>query len=482
MRYRTLYELMDMYEDDAVELGEDSPVDTDRVLKMTMARLGPQAVADRRGRRPARTALRIGLIAAAVAAAMSVTAYAVYQATVSDYIIPEEAGTEQAEAPAARLSLVGYQGTAEYEASVEWSAWQEKNPPDFSAVGNDDSYYETPKNYAALYDAPFKAQAEKLDQIMAKYGLAPLEDMCSIYAPEEVYDALGTDPFLPEGSWGGGYLYNDGTFKLEAIDFGTEDLNGTLFVSCKGSFARIFGGVPADYEEWSYTAASGQTVDLVMGTNGALMLLETEGAYIHLSVDMGSAYTRADLEKLADSVGFDVLAERFDGSVTREQATEDFYAFIRRREGATDTCNRRGEADEAIAALGDYYLADLPDGYFMYIVSGYTREPGVLDETFAERRYEGPGGEIVLIWSDDPALSEVLPLVENDDGTKVYPDREQITVNGCQARLLTAENEDYDDFGEIEWFDEALGLRFVVNGFGVDRDALISAAQSVRAR
>lgn len=548
MRYRTLYELMDRYQGGEVDIAEESPVDTDRVLEMTMDRLGPQAAR----RRPARNTLRTCLIAAAIAAAMSVTAYAVYQATVSDYIIPEEAAAEQTEAPVARLSLVGYQGTPEYEAYVEWDTWQKENPTDFSGVGNDDSYFETEKKYAALYGAPFKAQAEKLDQIMAKYGLVPLEDMHFVYAPEEVYDALGTDPFLPAGSWGGGYVYNDGTFKLEAIDFGTEDLEGTLFVSVKGSFARISGGVPADYAEWSYTTASGQTVDLVMGTNGALMLLETEGAYIHLSVNMGAqavyrtedmlpvskeqyaaelrqyaengvmsqeelaeamenideryqeyldlnfgdadpdtpiqpAYTKADLEKLADSIGFDVLAERFDGSVTREQATEDFYAFVGRLESATDTYNRRGGADAAIAALGDYYLADLPDGFFMYIVSGCLQEPGVMDETFAERRYDGPGGEIALLWSDAMELSELSPMEVTEDGEGIYPEAEQVTVQGHEARYWS----DDETGARVEWLDEDRGLWFQVTaGWGssmgvrwtLDRDEFLAIAESVTAR
>ncbi len=571
MRYRTLYELMDHYQDDEVDLAEESPVDTDRVLEMTMSRLGPQAASRRRAakRRPARNTLRTALIAAAIAAAMSVTAYAVYQATVEDYIIPEETAEEQVpppaipeteapaeptDAPVSRLSLVGYQGTPEYEAYVEWDTWQKENPTDFSAVDNDDSYFETEKNYAALYGAYFKAQAEKLDEIMAKHGLVPLEDMHFVYAPEEVYDFLGTDPFLPEGSWGSGYVYNDGTFKLEAIDFGTEDLNGTLFVSCKGSFARIFGGVPADYEEWSYTTASGQTVDLVMGTNGALMLLETDGAYIHLSVNMGteavyrtedmlpiskeqytadlqrdaedgaisqealaeamenidekyqeyldinfgdvdlaapiqSAYTKADLEKLADSVGFDVLAERFDGSVTREQATEDYYAFIQRLESATDTYNRTEDADAAIAAIGDYYLKDL-EGFSMYSVSGQTADDPMVGDgcNYVIRRYQGSaGGGIDLSWSDATELSELSPLKETEDGEEIYPETEQVTVQGHEARYWSD-----DEIGaEVEWLDQEQGLRFRVTAWwggsmGVpwtlEKDELLAIAESVTAQ
>ncbi len=551
MRYQTFYDLMDYYEDQAgIDLAENAPVRADRVAERTAARPGPRAAAagPAKKRRPVGRMLRTGLIAAVLAAALGVTAYAVYMATVDKYVLPEETAaeapppaaepeqTDAAPAPepaAAHLSLVGYQGTPEYEAYVEWEQWLKDNPTDFSGVGNDDSYYETDKNYAALYGAYFQDQAEKLDEIMAKYDLTPLKEMHFVYAPEEVYDYLGTDPFLPDGSWGGGYVYDDGTFKLEAIDFGTEDLDGTLFVSVKGSFARIFSRAPEDYQEWSYTTASGQTVDLVMGTDQSLMLFETDGAYIHLDVNMGSeavypeapdimseeeywaslyervpeekwdqidegsyefylsnfddydpdtptqpAYTKADLEKLADSVGFDVLAERFADPVDREKSLADYEAFIDRLENATDTYNRSGDADAAIAALGDYYLTDLPEGYAMYSVSGSTPMEGVTDETYAVRSYDGPGGVIMLMWTDDPQLNEPFPITETEDGEVVYPDQEQVQVNGIQAQCLS-----WDGGVQLEWFDETLGLRFrVAADADMSRDQMISLAESITAR
>ena len=560
MRYQTFYDLMDHYVDeDDIDMAEDTPVRADKVAARTAARLGPRAMTDgpAKKRRPAGRLLRTGLVAAALVAALSVTAYAVYMATVDKYILPEptaeqvpppaaEDAAEQTGAPAptaepahARLSMVGYQGTPEYEAYVEWETWQQENPTDFSSVGNDDSYYETDKNYAALYGACFQSQAEKLDEIMAKYGLTPLREMHFVYAPEEVYDYLDTAPFLPAGSGGSGYVYDDGTFKLEAIDFGTEDLDGTLFVSVKGSFARISGPAPTDYEEWSYTAASGQTVDLVMGTDRSVMLFETDGAYIQLDVNMGTeavypeapdimseedywnmlrqlepdlteeeragiytensyetyltnfndydpdtpdqpAYTKADLEKLADSVGFDVLAERFADPVDREKSLADYEAFVQRLESATDTYNRGGDADAAMAALGDYYLAEVPEGYAMYYVFGSLRSEGVTDETYVVRSYDGPGGEIVLLWSDDPQLSELFPLRGSADGTVVvYPETEQVTVNGCEARYAAGAD---DNYAQIEWFDDTLGLRFSISGSYMTKDEIISIAESVTAR
>ena len=570
MSYTTLYDLMDHYREDELDLPDARVTDADRVSRLVHERLRPAAVGGHAAprRRRGRRAL-IAAAAAVMAIVLGVTAYAVYQASVKDYIIQPspaiETGTEPAPAPDAEaepvqeqasLSLVGYQGTPEYEAYAEWSAWQEANRDldRFIEMGVDDSYYETPENYAHLYAAPFRDQAEKLDEIMEKYGLTPLEERYFIYSPEDVYDYLGTASFLPAGSRGGGYFYDDGTFKLEAIDFGTDSLSGTLYASVKGSFSMIAGFVPQDYEEWSYTTASGQTLDLVMGTDGSLMLLETEGAYIYLGVNMGTepvypdqpqskdefragyeeivasedatdqgkawaaqiiedidkayqdyldanfggvdldepirpAYTKRDLEALADTVGFDVLAQRFAGPVDREKAQENYYAFVQRL-SATDTHNRAADADTAIADLGDYAIAALPEGYALYVVDGQTADDSITGDgyNYVTCRYQGPtGGEITLTWSDGLEMSEVSPLSfslgENGEPVDaVYPEEEQVTVGGHDARYLEG---DEGRRQELEWTDPDLGLRFqVVRSWGAQmtKDEFIAMAESVAAQ
>ena len=575
MSYTTLYDLMDHYREDELDLPDARVTDADRISRLVHDRLRPAAVgghAAPRRRRGCRAL--IAAAAAVMAAVLGVTAYAVYQASLKDYIIQPspaiETGTEPAPEPdaeaaeadaqpvqaKARLSLVGYQGTPEYEAYAEWSAWHDENwdLDRFSELGVDDSYYEVPENYALLYDAHFRDQAEKLDEIMEKYGLTPLEELHVIYAPEEVYDYLGTAPFLPDGSRGGGYVYDDGTFELEAIDFGTDSLSGTLYASVKGSFSMVTGFVPQDYEEWSYTTASGQTLDLVMGTDGSLMLLETDGAYIHLDVDMGTepvypdqpktkdefraryeeiiasedateqdkawaaqiiedidkayqdyldtnfggvdldepirpAYTKQDLEALADTVGFDVLAQRFAGPVDREKALENYHAFVQRLESATDTHNRTGDADAAIAAIGDYAVTAPPEGYALYRVHGQTADDPMGDGcNYVTRRYQGlTGGEITLTWSDGLEMSEVMPLSfsidENGETVDiVYPEEEQVTVSGHDARYLYGYEGKYQ---ELEWIDPDLGLRFQVRrswGAEMTRDEFIAMAESVAAQ
>ncbi len=572
MSYTTLYDLMDHYREDELDLPDARVTDAGRVGRLVHERLRPAAVdAPAAPRRRVRQPL-IAAAAAVMAVALGVTAYAVYQASVKDYIIQPspavETDAEPAPAPEtaeaeaqpvqakAHLSLVGYQGTPEYEAYAEWSAWKEENRDvdRFNEMGVDDSYYETPENYAHLYAAPFRDQAEKLDEIMEKYGLTPLEERYFFYAPEDVYDYLGTAPFLPAGSSGGGYFYDDGTFKLEGIDFGTDDLSGTLYASVKGSFSMIAGFVPQDYEEWSYTTASGQTLDLVMGTDGSLMLLETDGAYIHLDVNMGTepvypdqpkskdefragyeeiaasedateqdkawaaqiiedidkayqdyldanfggvdldepirpAYTKQDLEALADTVGFDVLAQRFAGPVDREKALENYYTFVQRLESATDTHNRTEDADAAIADLGSYVITAPPEGYVLYRIHGQTADDPKGDGyNYVTCRYQGPtGSEITLTWSDELEMSEIMPLSfsidENGETVDtVYPEEEQVTVGGHDARYLWGYEGKYQ---ELEWIDPDLGLRFqMVRFWGAEmtRDEFIAMAESVAAQ
>ncbi len=556
---KTFYDLVDTYQDDAVELEDAGVTDAERVEALTMARLRPQAVvtapapAKGKAHRPARTAL----IAAVMALALSVTAYAAYQARIADYFLPEaapaetaasdeaaiqEAAAEQTASPAqASMSMVGYQGTPEYEAYAEWTAWQKENPSDFSSVGGDDSYHETPDNYAVLYRAYFQDEADKLDEIMAKYGLTPLEARHSVYAPEEIYDALGTDPFLPDDAGGGGYIYNDGTFKLEAMDLNGAD--ASMYVSVKGSFSMISSGVDQNYEEWSYTTSGGQTVDLVRAAYDSYILFETPGAYIYVNIDAGSqseydpeldplmdkewfmefereaqaqiaamggeltdeeieadweahvqerldaaeqfppqAVTKEQLEAIADSIDLGVLAQRFDGTMTREQATAAYYAFVDRLESATDTYNRTDDADAAIAAIGDYTMT-APEGYSLYSVGGQTADDPIVGNgySYVTRYWQGAGGEIILTWTDDPQLSEIAPLSFSLDAASremvdaVYPEQSMTMIGGWEARCLEGEN-----FAQVEWFNEDLGLRFqLTSSWAVDLETLVSVAQSV---
>ena len=400
-----------------------APVTPERVTAI-LRRRGVPVPSPRPGRRLTRLGLRLA-IAAALALALSVTAYAVYQAHVADYALP--APTAAADIPDwDRLSLVGYQGTPEYEAYAAWtdwlSAWQEEHPDPWRALGVDDSYYETPDNYALIYSASFQDQADALDAIAEKYGLTLHKATAVLqrWEPETLYDILGTAPFLPEDFQGSGYIYDDGAFKVEGM-LGDDRLAVSLFVSAKGSFSMISASFPSEYEEWTYQTASGQTVDLALSGQGlGIVLLETEGAYIQakqaLFADEGAPdMTRQALEAFADSIRLDVLAERFDGTVrpdtakaVTERFDEDLAAQRQALEQAgTDQPKESTDADGPVLPwadreeqdayildkLGDWEYADCPEDYVKQNTSTF-----YLDGASAENAS--------VSWTGDPAYSE----------------------------------------------------------------------------
>ena len=272
-------------------------------------------------KRYARRALAATIIAA-TSILLGVTAYAVYQARVQDYLLPESAAADDAggqvtAAPRANLSMVGYQGTPEYEAYVAWETYLANcDPVDYTAMGVDDIWHETPDNYAFIYGAVTAEQGQRLEKIMTQYGLKPHTDIATVYDIQKLYDALGTKGFFlrPLSDDGSGYVYDDGTFKLESLTMDMAD--GTewgfgIFVSAKGSFSRIRAFQDGDYEEWSYAAAGNQAVELAASGDRALILAETEGAYIYIDMESGpnAAITREQLETFANNVDFAAFAK-----------------------------------------------------------------------------------------------------------------------------------------------------------------------------
>lgn len=287
------------------------------------------------------------IIAAALLLALSITAYAVYQATIKDYIIPptEESETHTTspeiteELSRANISLVGYQGTPEYEAYVEWNNWWEESQDPRVEMGVNDAWHDTPDNYYKIYGASFQEQADKLDQIIEKYDLAlhtgeaPLErgEQYDTRGAQSLYEALGTKPFISSPyTSSSGYVYDDGSFKLDCENWDDETaqevFSFSMALNVKGSFFMISSSFPTDYEEWSYNTASGVTVDLVQSANESAILAETEGSYIIILTNYGSQ-ALYPME----------LAEDDPHYAQVHMSQEEYYSMLRENEpGLTD--------------------------------------------------------------------------------------------------------------------------------------------------
>ena len=539
---------------------DDSPIDVKRVLDLVRAEVKVKKKKPLRLGRAVRTAL----IAAALAAFLGVTAYAAYELFIDKYVIDQpayyEPETMREDQTTARISLTGYQGTPEYAAYTEWEAyendwWEKAREHDpWQALGVDDSWHETPDNYAGLYGASFQEQADVLDAIVEKYGLTLHQDMAPYYQSQDLYEALGTEPFFGESvanaaeDWDvSGYIYDDGSFKAEF----SEELSGErrvsmqMFVNAKGSFATISGvaELTEDCEAWQYTTKSGRGVDLYLSPNGARIMAESEGAYISLSAHAGSApsydpagdprlseaekrsyledclridpdmteaeqeaawqelydwqvevqrsmlptaITKEDLQTIADSIDFAVLADRFDGTAHPE--TADMLPVLKAREAerftmpSADETSEQEAASREVIAQWDIFELTPPAGYEDAFLSGHRLEqaPDWADRPAGDvvtRQYMGGNGAglIELSWyrfyADEgrtsSATAEVLGEARGFYEAQGYSLSEQ-EIKGCEGFVFS----DGSHEAAAAWYDLERDLLFLLGVYDAGMDAV----------
>lgn len=323
-------ELMDFYEADPYPMNDPHVVTADRITELTMQKLGldsPKAAPVKKSRK----LWRALLLAAAISLSLAVTALAVYYFTMRDVIIGDsytasvETGTTEdghaafEEVELFDLSLNGLADSPEYQAYVEWTEWNDAwlavHKDIFASLGVDDSYYETPENYAAYYNAVFPEQAEKLDEIIQKYGLTLHTNWTWFTSEQELCEVFGIEDIFPDDTRViGDYIYDDGSFKVYASLDGSSELEGipekdmTMFCAVKGSFTLISSMIPMDYEQWAYTTADGTDVIFAASENGVFLAADLDGYFV--TVTFRGVTDRTGLEAYADNIAFAELNER----------------------------------------------------------------------------------------------------------------------------------------------------------------------------
>ena len=523
---KRISEIFDYGDEIVVDEEQVDLFDPARIKELTMKKLNQESANTMNGTvmKKARPVWRTGLIAAVVAVLLIGTAFAIYQHTLGDAVLPET--TESL-----HMSLNGFSDSPEYRAYAEWNewndAWREANPDPWAAIGEDDSYFEGPANYAWYYQASFTEQVEKLDEILAKYNLTPHTAMCVIDSEEDMCSLLGVeDVFSFEADTLGGYMYDDGSFKAEMIWIGDGETGnyraGTLFLAVKGSFTQISGLLPADCEEWSYTTADGTEVLLALGRyepdeplTGAI-LAELDGAYVYAG--FANVTDKTELEQNADGIAFQTLNERFaQGADTsgianavtakyeaeqaeRERDEADFYAPFADKE----------ERDAAVfAELGHYTITNLPEGYeFLYNsaewkteILMFARDDKMVDSTstYGGSTWRGDDSDGVYRflhlsyqrYFDVNDLETVVNDAEFENVKAYYKaaagEYTETTVNGYDA-ILVRDEWGTPDNHLITWFDTDRGLHFTLTDDTFDENGnvegftdaeLIALAESV---
>lgn len=267
--------------------------------------------------RPRRRVWRVVLLAAALAALFTATAYAMGWFSLRGHVIETElAPTAQ---PRRWLSLNGASDSPEYEANAAWLRFEREylsshrvSEDDSWKAGLDEKTVEVCRYYA-VYD---RTMLEKLQSIAAEYGLRLHTRRVTPVSLGDFYRAAGTGAFLAEGT-GGGYLYEDGSFCFEGRlpGEGRELLTFTILKNLSGSLPAMEHGIgaPEDYREREYTSAHGDAVLIVRREEPEELRLfyEEDGVFIEVYVPSDSALLKSDGggERLADAILFRELVK-----------------------------------------------------------------------------------------------------------------------------------------------------------------------------
>lgn len=471
-------ETMNGFFDNDIQMEDPGVVDTDRVRELTMAKLGISQT--KATRRPARKLGRVLLVAAAVVMALSAAAVAVYQYGMKDTVIEDMPDFSDVTQVRAERSLNGFADSPEYQAYVEWETWDRlwsaDNEDWFKNRGVDDSYSEVDESYAGQYGIYAREQADKFDEIMAKYGLTPHTVREGFDTEAQLCAALGVEDFFDERfDIRGDYLFEDGAFKaVGTFPMDGEEVWVTMVNAVKGSITMISSGIPEEYEEWIYTTASGVEVILATCEDAAWMVADLPGTYV--TVTFRAPLAKAQVEDLVNDIDLAVLAKRFDGSISREKSAAMLVAWQKARLNATTTDNMNDDTALVLSILGNYYLADVPEEAYIYFTGGnipYTWGE-ISEEFFAiTHRYQYKNGEITLSFYtlDDRGMD--LDAYVGDHLETVTA----CTVNGYEGRVVAF------NAGEdcaVYWLDTDRELWFRV-GTPYTKDEAIALAESVTA-
>ncbi len=516
-------EWMDNYDAAAYPMREGCDVSADRVAALTMQKLGlPETAPRRSGRRLGRGLL----IAAAVAALLVGTSLAVYRYSMRDAAIEDvptldsELYSWEAGETKTRLSYNGFYDSPEYQAYVEWTewnrTWREAHPDPWKELGVDNGYHETPDNYLH-YEAYFTEQGEKLDEIMAKYGLTPLDGFQTVRSESELCRALGAENILADG-WDmyGDYFYGNGTFKIGGrTALNGESLDFTVVNAVKGSFLMMTNLMPEDYTERHYTTEAGYELILMTDTLRGWTTLVAPLDGCTVTAILTSDDTQA-AESFAEAIDLSALDALFATDSARAAVAQSIAAYEPPEETESDTAHSLGDTPEerfrssiiSISRVFDYYdisgitakqvlselgnyditaLSDETDS--MYGMAG-------LRDTMYEYYWDGPATWSLFTkeYGDEPGVKGVtLSYRRFDDGRtaeafaveKRY-DNDSFGVTDCKVgdcdayitRTLEYVAKTYE-VHRVTWYDAGHDLIFTLADWDVTDDELIALAESV---
>lgn len=264
------------------------------LLQGTLDRVygGKRAVSHRR-------LLKIALLAALLSALFIAAAYA-------SGFLPLKSRIHQDESLGRLIVPNGTEASSEYQAAVDWFGYLGQRQPfvsDFSFADTEEE-----RGICQIYSVYSRAALDTLLAISREYGLELYSDSLFVSSPEQLSVLAGTGDFSDwETVNSGGYVFSDGSFKLEGImDVEDSSLLFTLHRIYRGSIYPYNGYSPTrDFSQEEYLTALGFDVGITAWEDGRWDISFSDGeVYINLSLNgAGEALAR----RAADGIDFAAL-------------------------------------------------------------------------------------------------------------------------------------------------------------------------------
>ena len=212
------------------------------------------------------------------------------------------------------LSLAGIVGSPEYKASEEWLMWRRQYEAAQPSGRIDNQWFpDDPlmQKYARIYLCYNDEMLNKLLEISQKYGLKLHTDMAVIEDARDFCAVAGTEQFTfgndsSENALSWGYVYEDGSFKLEGKTSFCTDGFYCLLKSLSGTLPPMENQVwnQASYNENLYSTKLGDEVVIAASDaeSTAFIFYREDNVFLQL------------MAKVEDVTAAKALADTFDFS------------------------------------------------------------------------------------------------------------------------------------------------------------------------
>lgn len=248
---------------------------------------------------------------AALAIVCSVTVFAANIFGLRDLIISSSSENEYGDT----ISLQGYMNSNEAKACSEWNEFLDEYDADGSilnAIGNSPTEFD--EEYIC-YTVYTQEMADKLNEIADKYNLKLLKSIEIANSPENLLQLIGCGNFVKNTESMSnvietGYVYNEGSFHIDGSFTG--DIGYQLSYYKKGNVnpTMLNIGDVNSYSESSYTTMDGTEVNLAIGPDKALIMLDAGDKFISVNILEGYdslSLTIEDVKAMADTFDFSML-------------------------------------------------------------------------------------------------------------------------------------------------------------------------------